>query len=212
MIGWKRPAVHCPGKHYSSAFNRRRARVAALLLFPVSLFFAASLSRAQSSDTVGQWSPVMSWPYKLIHAHLLPTGKVLFWPRDDKYPRLWDPATNAFTVVPQCNANIFCSGYAFLPDGRVLVTGGHIDAFVGLASAYTYSPWTNSWTQLPDMNNARWYPTNTTLPNGDLLVVAGEIDTTQGMNPLPQVWQTATGSWRDLSTAQLLEDPDNVGY
>jgi hypothetical protein len=53
------------------------------------------------------------------------------------------------------------------------------------------------------MNAARWYPTSTTLPNGDVLVISGQIDTIQGMNPLPQVWQTAAQSWRDLSAAQL---------
>ncbi|HXG90663.1 MAG TPA: galactose oxidase-like domain-containing protein [Vicinamibacterales bacterium] len=52
------------------------------------------------------------------------------------------------------------------------------------------------------MNAGRWYPTNTTMPNGDVLVVSGDIDTSQ-VNPLPQVWQIATGTWRDLTTAQL---------
>ena len=54
------------------------------------------------------------------------------------------------------------------------------------------------------MNNGRWYPTGTTLPNGDALMISGWIDTTQGANVEPQVWQTATGSWRNLSAAHLL--------
>jgi hypothetical protein len=54
------------------------------------------------------------------------------------------------------------------------------------------------------MNDARWYPSATTLPSGDVLVIAGQIDTTQGQNPLPQVWQAASASWRNLSTAQLV--------
>ena len=53
------------------------------------------------------------------------------------------------------------------------------------------------------MNNGRWYPTNTTLPNGDVLVASGWINTQQGVNVEPQVWQTATASWRNLSTAHL---------
>ena len=56
------------------------------------------------------------------------------------------------------------------------------------------------------MNAARWYPTNTTLGNGDVLVSAGTIDQTQGANKLPQVWQVATNTWRDLTTAQLSLD------
>ena len=72
-----------------------------------------------------------------------------------------------------------------------------------MPDAYRYNPFTNSWTRLPDMNNSRWYPTNTTLPNGDVLVISGWIDTTQGVNVEPQVWQTATNSWRNLTTAHL---------
>ena len=49
------------------------------------------------------------------------------------------------------------------------------------------------------MNNKRWYPTNTTLPNGDMLVVSGWIDNQQGVDVEPQVWQTATSSWRNLA-------------
>src|SRR5260370_11103022 len=36
------------------------------------------------------------------------------------------------------------------------------------------------------------------------MVVAGEIDRTRGMNSAPEVWQTATASWRNLSTAHLV--------
>jgi len=209
VIRWKSLAIRCPWNRRSSDFERRGlARVVALLSLPASLFCAASVLHAQTPATVGQYSSVTTWPYKLIHAHLLPTGKVLYWPRADNTSQipcqLWDPATNAFSSVPQPGANIFCSGHAFLADGRLLQAGGHVQSFYGLISAYTYRPSTNSWTQLPDMNNPRWYPTNTTLPNGDLLVVSGEIDPTQGMNPEPQVWQTATASWRNLSTAHLV--------
>jgi len=53
------------------------------------------------------------------------------------------------------------------------------------------------------MNNGRWYPTNTTLPNGDMLVISGWINASVGVNVEPQVWQSATGSWRNLTTAHL---------
>ena len=146
----------------------------------------------------------MNWPYEPIHAHVLPTGKVLFWTRDagDKC-RLWDPATNAITSAANVGANIFCGGETFMSDGRLLVAGGHIDDYVGLPDAYIYDSIQDSWTRLPDMNDGRWYPTATTLPNGNILVTGGWIDTTQGNNPEPQVWQSATGSWRNLSTAHL---------
>src|SRR5438552_10578136 len=176
----------------------------------MSLLLLASLlsglpALAQDPATVGQWSKVMTWPYEPIHAIVLPTGKVLFWTRDagDKC-RLWDPATNAVTSAANVGANIFCGGQAFLSDGRLLVAGGHIDDYVGIPNAYIYNSTANTWARLPDMNNGRWYPTVTTLPNGDLLVTSGWIDTTQGDNAEPQVWQTATNSWRNLSGAHLI--------
>ena len=52
------------------------------------------------------------------------------------------------------------------------------------------------------MNNGRWYPTSTTLPNGDVLAISGTI-TSGHYNVEPQVWQSATGSWRNLSAAHL---------
>ena len=85
----------------------------------------------------------------------------------------------------------------------MLIAGGHIADFVGLAKTSIYNPATNSWTAVPDMNAGRWYPTLTTLPNGDVLVVSGQIDTSIGVNPLPQVYQTATNTWRNLTGAQL---------
>jgi hypothetical protein len=52
------------------------------------------------------------------------------------------------------------------------------------------------------MNAGRWYPTATVLANGDLLVEAGTIDIPQDVNRLSQVWQIASGTWRDLTTAE----------
>src|SRR5258708_2847962 len=159
-----------------------------------ALLVGLSSVNGQNPGTVGQWSPVMTWPYEAIHAHVLPTGKVMFWTRGD-HSQLWDPASNTVTATAASGANIFCSGHAFLPDGRVLVAGGHVSNWVGLPNAYIYNPFNGTWTRLPDMNDGRWYQTNTTLPNGDVLAISGWIDTTQGVNVEPQVWQAATNSW-----------------
>src|SRR5438034_3940138 len=105
----------------------------------LGLLLTLSLVDGQDTATVGEWSPVLTWPYEPIHAHVLPTGKVLFWTRlaGDKC-RLWDPATNAVTSAANVGANIFCGGETFLSDGRLLVAGGHIDDYVGLPDAYIY--------------------------------------------------------------------------
>jgi hypothetical protein len=141
------------------------------------------------------------------HAHLLPNGKVLFWPSfaNGNNPTLWDPVANTFSAVPLAAYNIFCSGHSFLPDGRLLVTGGHNGSSgYGYPYASVYDSNQDSWTQIPNMQDARWYPTNTTLANGDVLVVSGEI--TPGTNStLPQVWHPATNSWLNLTNAQLFQ-------
>jgi hypothetical protein len=185
--------------------ERLKVGVVVLGCFAVAHLIAVSSARAQDPATVGQFSSVMSWPWIAVHAHLLPTGKVLYWPQFNygDNPTLWDPSTNTNTAGTHVGANIFCSSHAFLPNGQLLVTGGHVANNVGLPNAYTYNPLNDTWTRLPDMNNARWYPTSTALPNGDVLVISGWINTTVGLNVEPQVWQSATASWRNLTAAHL---------
>jgi hypothetical protein len=107
------------------------------------------------------------------------------------------------TPAQRAGYNIFCTSFCLLADGRLFLAGGHVSDNVGLRDTALYDPATDTWAKAPDMNAGRWYPTVTNLANGDMLVVAGMADTTVGMNLLPQVWQTATGTWRDLTNAQL---------
>ncbi len=161
---------------------------------------------ATGPSTTGQWTSVQTWPFMAAHAHLLATGKVLFWPSfaNGNNPTLWDPAANTFSTPPPAAYNIFCSGHSFLSDGRLFVTGGHAgNNSDGLIYSSVYDPVQNKWTQMANMNDARWYPTNTTLPNGDVLVVSG-YTVTGTFNTLPQVWSPSTNTWRNLSSAQLM--------
>jgi hypothetical protein len=172
------------------------------------MLLAAVLATANAQTDpaqVGQWSSVQSWPYRAISAHLLPTGKVLFisYYVESKSPQIWDPATNAISSAPGTSYDLFCAGHSFLPDGQILFTGGHHGDYIGWPYTLKYNPFTNSFSPGPDMNAGRWYPNNTTLANGDVLVVSGDIDSQTNVDTLPQVWQTATGSWRNLSTALL---------
>lgn len=153
----------------------------------------------------GQWSPAIVWPQSAVHTHLLPTGKVLFTSEfafgDD--PRIWDPATDEFTAVPGVDYNPFCAGHSFLADGTLLVAGGHAASHVGLSYASIFDPATSTWSRIPPMNGPRWYPTTATLPTGEALVLAGETNGPGNNNPLPQVWQPETRTWRDLVSAQM---------
>ena len=99
-----------------------------------------------------------------------------------------------FTTLLQ-PGDFFCSGHAFLPDGRLLVTGGHTgaDGF-GTKTTYLFDFALNKWTRVADMRNGRWYPTNTTLANGEVLTISGG-DTAGVFNLIPEVWQS-NGTWR----------------
>jgi galactose oxidase len=204
MPRWRFFSLQRPVKSCPPSFGRSKVRLVALRYFAIAQVIAVSSARAQDPATVGQFSPVMTWPYKAVHASLLPTGKVLWWPsfNNGDNPTLWDPSTNTNTAVTRAGANIFCSGHAFLPNGQLLVAGGHVTTWTGLPDAYIYNPLDDSWTRLPDMNDGRWYPTNTTLPNGDMLVISGTISS--GVtNVEPQVWRSATGSCSVLGPARL---------
>jgi hypothetical protein len=168
---------------------------------------SATVTVTSGGNPTGQWTPVQNWPFMAAHAHLLPNGKVLFWPSFliGNNPTVWDPIANSFSSSPLAQFNIFCSGHSFLPDGTLLITGGHNgNSEYGLPYATIYDPTADNWTQIANMQDARWYPTNTTLPNGDVLVVSGEI--TPGTNStLPEIWDPPSNRWIDLTTAQLFQ-------
>jgi hypothetical protein len=163
-------------------------------------------------SVVGQWSAPIDLGVVTIHTHLLPTGKVLFWTRQQDefgdalgyaWTYVFDPATNSFLAYPfNSTTNLFCSGHSFLPDGRLLVTGGH-QGQDGVGEPHTniFDFNTNSWSRAQDMNAGRWYPTNCALGNGETVVVSGNINGSQGNNTLPQVFQS-DNTWRSLYGAQ----------
>ena len=161
-----------------------------------------SFETAAAQAVGGVWDAPIAWPAVAIHAHLLPNGRVMTFGRMDHDPVLWDPANPTAFGSASRPADFFCSGHALLPDGRLLVAGGHSgsDNF-GIKTTYLYDFATNSWTRGPDMQNGRWYPTNTTLANGELLTVSGG-DTAAALNVIPEVWQS-NNTWRALTTASV---------
>lgn len=184
------------------------------LIFPFVLFSEFGLlniARATTPDVVGEWTLITpSLPYFPVHANLLPNGKVILWPGDNGIsgndPRAWDPTDNSLTNLAKPGYDLFCVGHVSLADGSIFLAGGHVSNFVGLPNATKYNYLTDTWTTLPNMNAGRWYPTTTALGNGDVLTISGDIDTTIGVNPLPQVFQVSSGTWRNLTGAQILLD------
>jgi N-acetylneuraminic acid mutarotase len=148
---------------------------------------------------------------------LLPDGRVLIWEDDNPngqgrgtnaytFAYVWDIAANSFTSADNTTADVFCSGHAFLLNGQLLVAGGHNgSANNGLRTGYLFDSSSNTWTVSSSlMTNGRWYPTVTSLANGEMLVVSGDMTSAQGVNPIPEVWQTNNGGgWRELGSASM---------
>jgi hypothetical protein len=158
---------------------------------------SVSVTAGGQSAQVGEWSAVLAAPIILIHVHLLPDGKVLIFGRTGVH--VWDPATSTFTAAPSPSL-VFCAGHDFLPDGRLLVAGGHISSSRGLPNTNIFDFRTNLWQVGPPLAQGRWYPTNTTLPNGEVLTLSG-VDENGANVPVPEVWDGT--SWRKLTTAGL---------
>jgi galactose oxidase len=173
----------------------------------------------------GRWDPVFPLPDVAIHTSVLPDGRVLMWGRrpnpgdsldvHESRPFVWDPVSGATVATPQptrqngTKVNLFCSGHAFLPDGRLLVVGGHLVDGDGLDQAAIYDWRGNTWTasnpmQTPDGDPVRrWYPTAITLPDGTVLVMSGSfIDPArpQGLQTVVadvlQIW--SNGTWTTI--------------
>ena len=155
---------------------------------------------APSDNSAGEWSTVKTTPIIAVHMSLLPDGDVLMFGRKGD-PQLFDPGTGQFTTILSPTW-LFCSGHAFLPDGRLLIAGGHITNDHGLPASTIYDWRTKSFSSGPPMPRGRWYPTVTALPNGEMVVVSGS-DENGLVVPIPDVYTTA-GTWRQLSSASLV--------
>jgi hypothetical protein len=201
LVNWRGGS----GQSVVEAGRSERPSLVWLFLILVTLAGLPPWAKAQNPAVVGQFSPLMNWPYNPTHAVLLPSGNVLWWGSfgSGNQPEIWNPATSTNAGVTSAGYDIFCGGHSVLGNGQVFVTGGDSAINTGVANASAYDPVSGTWTLLPDMNAGRWYPTNTVLPNGDVVVTSGEISPLLGVDPLPQVWQVASGTWRDLTTAQL---------
>jgi alpha-amylase len=170
----------------------------------------------------GKWGTRFSLSNVAIHAHMLPTGEVLYWgrretPGDTTYESLneWDCFTfllNPVTKVSRPTAdhprrkdgntiNLFCSSHTFLADGRLLVTGGHYFDSQGIEQTTYYDPFTDTWGPGVEMKHGRWYPTVITLADGNPLVFSGSygvLSPIAGNKPRPADFGTPTNETPDL--------------
>jgi hypothetical protein len=121
-----------------------------------------------------------------VHAALLPTGEVVYYsgntgPDVPAQVRVWNPADGSVRTPPNApDTDLFCSGHALLPDGRLFVCGGTgrystgpDDPWGGSKAAYIFDP-AGGWERVADMAFGRWYPSVICLPDGRILVASGD--------------------------------------
>lgn len=146
-----------------------------------------------------------------IHAALVETGEIVYfggWFQSSGFYR-FDVRSEAIStefeqgpdpaapLVP--DTDLFCSGHAFLADGRLLVVGGELPtpsegedlhghggmSGGGERACWVYRPSSRTWTQVADLNldphgdlfsGGRWYPGVATLFDNQVLAVGGHPD------------------------------------
>ena len=206
-----------PGGHRTLLRLSTRVRRSALFFFAAWAVLAladAAAPPVTDPTIVGQWAGPFSWPLVSVHTILLPTGKVLLYDdhTSDAGVQIWDPATGTLTSRPYNPSNLFCSGHTVLANGKVLVTGGHVGAYVGINDSTLFDATAQTWSAGADMAVARWYPTTLVLPNGKALVVSGAINcftcnipnvSHDGIALVPEIYDTPAGTWSSLPGASL---------
>jgi Domain of unknown function (DUF1929) len=172
---------------------------------------------SSAPELVGRWTPPKRWSVVAINLAVLPNGLVLSWGTGDPGGKstladVWDPVRNLHWSVRSSETDLFCAGQSFLPDGRLLIAGGHLINSDGSDHTTYYDYRSNSFARGPDLNAGRWYPSVVTLADGRALVLGGHVlaNKRTGLptyNRLPQVWQG--DQWINLSAAN---EAVNNGY
>jgi hypothetical protein len=177
--------------------------------------FANAIFSGGSGGDSGQWSPVYTiQPEGVfvvpVHMSVLPNRKVLMWDWDVNQTTtqtwLWDPATGEppsgqltnLQRITNSYTELFCSGHAFMRDGRLLVAGGGDNSLQEIAHTSIFDWQRSEWSAGPDMppvrtgeppdysgtKAGRWYPTVTALANGELLITGGEVGVEENQTPV----------------------------
>jgi hypothetical protein len=142
---------------------------------------------------------------------------------------LGDPSTAMCTVNVQNGVWVVEDGgpmnaigaqpaVAVLPNGSVLVSGGHVGS-KAVATSMIYSPATGTWFATAPMNTPRYGHTATVLPDGTVLVAGGtgpsgaNVSSAEIFDPIAGAWTTLTSTMsaaRGTHTATLLSAQGKV--
>jgi hypothetical protein len=166
---------------------------------------AAFSAPAGAESQVGRWDAPQFNPVIGLHLSHLLNGKFLLWGHNGE-PQLWDPVSG-FTSVADATCTepevceLFCSGHTFLPDGSLLVAGGHNEALGnsnGLKQASIFDGF--GWHGTGSMQYGRWYPTLVTLGDGQVVALSGDQTPTQRA-VIPERYSPVSGTWTALTWA-----------
>jgi hypothetical protein len=178
----------------------------------VTVTSTIELNPLPAEATTGSWGQVVNWDIVPLHMNLMPSGKILAWGKTDVppdtmgMPRIWDPAAgppSTAQMIMGVDTMLFCAGHTLMPDGRLMVSGGHLQDDRGIATTFFFSP-DGSPQRGPDMAHGRWYPTVTVLADGRLLTMAGR-NQSNAVVTTPEIWEGNT--WVELPGAGTLEIP-----
>ncbi len=168
-----------------------------------------SVSPLPPEAATGKWGQPVNWDIVPLHMNLMPNGKILAWGKTNRdpatsadtmgMPRLWDPGAGSPAQAPEImvDSMLFCAGHALLPDGRLLVSGGHLQDDRGIATTFFFDQ-NGAIQRGEDMHNARWYPTVTVLPDGRVLTMAGRNEASNVVR-VPEILEG--GHWVELPGA-----------
>jgi large repetitive protein len=156
----------------------------AIRLSPLANPQFMNLTIPANAHTAGMWSSTKRWPLNGLHSTLLPNGQVLTYgtPANDAGTQegrtydVWSPSYGFAPGSHQTSYNAtrpdsFCSTATFLPDGRLMLSGGNSQRDSTQFTTSTRTISAMSATMAAD----RWYATMITLPGGRPLIMGGSV-------------------------------------
>ncbi len=192
---------------------RRLTAFTASLLIASACVATVATGTAEAVPTAGTWTPTSNGLSLLrysFRATTLLDGRVLveggFAPGSyTTEAEIYDPATNAWSVISPMNQGRGEQSATLLADGRVLVAGGYAGPV--LSSAEIFDPSTGQWQVTGSMNVNRTRQAAVRLCDGRVLVVGGwngqGISAAETYDPSTGLWTLTAGS---LPTQ--LQNPD----
>ena len=203
------------------------------------LRFPSNLARAQTpvNQFTGAWSDNIDTTYPTIHTSILKNGKIFFATGTGWNSKLFpdpstgfaggpyrsgvvDPGVNggvaSVHLLPNQPDDLFCCGFAQLPNGKILAAGGTLQYDTsktppgngtnqGGSFAYEYDPdngTDGTLYKVPSMAHGRWYPSMGTLPSGKVFCITGN-DELGNTNQLSEIYNPTFKSW------SILQDPNS---